>query len=73
MLNQQELLDKVKVYNNYIDENVVKKAYDFAFPAANPDKKEHFKLGTDRTLAFEDMYNLGDGDFNDIKISFSKA
>ena len=30
MLNQQELLDKVKVYNNYIDENVVKKAYDFA-------------------------------------------
>ena len=45
----------------------------FAFAAANPDKKEHFKLGTDRTLAFEDMYNLGDGDFNDIKISFSKA
>lgn len=44
----------------------------FAFPAANPDKKEHFKLGNDRTLAFEDMYNLGDGDFNDIKISFSK-
>ena len=31
MLNQQELLDKVKVYNNYIDENVVKKAYNFAF------------------------------------------
>jgi len=45
----------------------------FAFAAANPDKKEHFKLGNDRTLAFEDMYNLGDGDFNDIKISFSKA
>ena len=31
MLNQQELLDKVKIYNNYIDENVVKKAYNFAF------------------------------------------
>ena len=45
----------------------------FAFAAANPDNKEHFKLGNDRTLAFEDMYNLGDGDFNDIKISFSKA
>ena len=30
MLNQQELLDKVKVYNNYIDETVVKKAYNFA-------------------------------------------
>ena len=45
----------------------------FAFAAANPDQKEHFKLGNDRTLAFEDMYNLGDGDFNDIKISFSKA
>lgn len=45
----------------------------FAFPAANPDKKEHFKLGNDRTLTFEDMYNLGDGDFNDIKISFSKT
>lgn len=45
----------------------------FAFAAANPDKKEHFKLGNDRTLAFEDMYNLGDGDFNDIQISFSKA
>jgi len=45
----------------------------FAFPAANPDNKEHFKLGNDRTLTFEDMYNLGDGDFNDIKISFSKT
>lgn len=45
----------------------------FAFAAANLDKKEHFKLGNDRTLAFEDMYNLGDGDFNDIQISFSKA
>ena len=45
----------------------------FAFAAANPDNKEHFKLGNDRTLAFEDMYNLGDGDFNDIKISFSKT
>lgn len=45
----------------------------FAFPAANLDKKEHFKLDTDRILAFEDMYNLGDGDFNDLKISFSKA
>jgi hypothetical protein len=45
----------------------------FSFPAANPDKKEHFKLGNDRTLAFEDMYDLGDGDFNDIKISFSKT
>ncbi len=31
MLNQQELLDKVKIYNNYIDESVVKKAYNFAF------------------------------------------
>ena len=39
MLNQQELLDKVKVYNNYIDENVVKKAYDFAFDVHKNQKR----------------------------------
>ena len=39
MLNQQELLDKVKVYNNYIDENVVKKAYNFAFDVHKNQKR----------------------------------
>ena len=39
MLNQQELLDKVKVYNNYIDENVVKKAYDFALDVHKNQKR----------------------------------
>ena len=39
MLNQQEFLDKVKVYNNYIDENVVKKAYNFAFDVHKNQKR----------------------------------
>ena len=39
MLNQQELLDKVKIYNNYIDENVVKKAYNFAFDVHKNQKR----------------------------------
>ena len=56
-----------------VDDSIYGQQIYFAFAAANPDNKEHFKLGNDRTLAFEDMYNLGDGDFNDIKISFSKA
>ena len=39
MLNQQELLDKVKIYNNYIDEKVVKKAYDFALDVHKNQKR----------------------------------
>jgi len=39
MLNQQELLEKVKVYNNFIDENVVKKAYNFAFDVHKNQKR----------------------------------
>ncbi|MSP06067.1 MAG: bifunctional (p)ppGpp synthetase/guanosine-3',5'-bis(diphosphate) 3'-pyrophosphohydrolase [Candidatus Fonsibacter sp.] len=39
MLNQQELLDKVRIYNNYIDENVVKKAYNFAFDVHKNQKR----------------------------------
>ena len=39
MLNQQEFLDKVKVYNNYIDEDVVKKAYNFAFDVHKNQKR----------------------------------
>ncbi len=39
MLNRQELLDKVKIYNNYIDEKVVKKAYDFALDVHKNQKR----------------------------------
>jgi hypothetical protein len=45
----------------------------FAFAAANGDGKDHFRMNGDRTMSFEDMYNLGDADFNDLKISFSMA
>ena len=39
LLNFQKILIKVKVYNNYIDENVVKKAYDFAFDVHKNQKR----------------------------------
>ncbi len=39
MLNQQQLLDKVKTYNNYFNEDILIKAYDFAFNAHKNQKR----------------------------------
>lgn len=39
MLNQQQLLDKVKNYNNYFNEDILIKAYDFASNAHKNQKR----------------------------------
>lgn len=38
----------------------------FAFEQANADKLVHFKELAPNTYGFEDMFGLGDGDFNDL-------
>ena len=38
----------------------------FAFEEANADKLVHFKELAPNTYGFEDMFGLGDGDFNDL-------
>ena len=45
----------------------------FSFAAANSDLKQHFSITGDRKLLFEDMFNLGDADFNDMEIMFKLA
>lgn len=45
----------------------------FSFEAANPDLRQHFSITEDRKLLFEDMFNLGDADFNDMEVMFKLA
>ena len=45
----------------------------FAFTEANSDLRQHFSITGDRKLLFEDTFNLGDADFNDLEIMFKLA
>jgi hypothetical protein len=51
---------------------VVRAAQDityFAFPSASPDQKTHFRSFGPGVIGFEDLFGLGDGDFDDHLVS----
>jgi hypothetical protein len=43
----------------------------FNYIGANPDKTDHFRLVSNNTFGFEDMYNGGDKDFNDLVVTMN--
>jgi len=43
----------------------------FAFMGANPDGVDHVRLLGDNTIGFEDQWNGGDGDYNDLVVQIN--
>jgi Putative Ig domain/FG-GAP-like repeat/Domain of unknown function (DUF4114) len=43
----------------------------FNYIGANPDKTEHFRLVSNNTFGFEDLYGGGDKDFNDLVVTMN--
>lgn len=41
----------------------------FTFPSASPDQKTHFRSFGPGVIGFEDLFGLGDGDFDDHLVS----
>ena len=48
MLNSNELIDKVKSYNKFLDPKTLSKAYDFALKAHEKQKREEGGQGQER-------------------------
>ena len=46
MLNSNELIDKVKSYNKFLDPKTLSKAYDFALKAHEKQKREEGRRAT---------------------------